>query len=240
MTRRVAVLQSNYIPWKGYFDIIHDVDVFVFYDDVQYTKNDWRNRNRIKTPAGPQWLTIPVGPSADRLVCEVEIPQNGWAMSHWKTIRQNYSKAPYFDRYAPLLEETLTARRWATLSQLNQYLIRSIAEEFLGIHVEFRDSREYKLAARKLDRLCDLLRQSGADTYISGPSAKDYIDEAHFDALGIDLCWKDYSGYPEYAQLYPPFDHAVSIIDLLFHVGPEAPGYIWGWREERDGTVRAS
>src|SRR5687767_735619 len=105
MGKRVAVLQSNYIPWKGYFDIIHDVDVFIFHDDLQYTKQDWRNRNRIKTPKGAEWLTIPVGTSEDRLICEVEIPESNWAEKHWRMIQQNYSKAPYFTLYKQFLED---------------------------------------------------------------------------------------------------------------------------------------
>src|ERR1700681_1938553 len=104
MGKRVAILQSNYIPWKGYFDIIHDVDLFVFYDDVQYTKNDWRNRNKIKTPQGTQWITIPVGTNEHRLICEVEIRDTSWQKKHWKMLQQNYAKAPYFHVFEPFLD----------------------------------------------------------------------------------------------------------------------------------------
>ena len=231
--KRVAILQSNYIPWKGYFDIIHDVDLFVFYDDVQYTKNDWRNRNRIKTQNGAAWLTIPTGTDIDRLICEVSLLDTRWAKNHYKTLVQYYSKAPFFRQYQSLLEDVYLARRWATLSELNQYFIQIIARECLGITTEFADSRSYGASGKCLDRLLNLLKKTGAEEYISGPAAKGYIDKSHFEAAGIQLVYKDYSGYPEYPQFYPPFDHYVTILDLLFHTGPDAAYYIWGWRGER-------
>ena len=226
----VAVVQSNYIPWKGYFDIIHDVDLFIFYDDVQYTKNDWRNRNRIKTPSGPEWLTIPVGKSENRLICEVGLSDNSWSQKHWATLRQNYRRAPFFAEYEVVLEEFYLGRRWASLSELNQQFIQTVARECLGIETRFRDSREYSPIGSKLDRLLDLLRKAGATRYVSGPAAKTYIDAERFLAAGIELVWKSYEGYPEYPQFYPPFVHGVSVLDLLFHKGPSAGEYIWGWR----------
>ncbi len=231
-TRSLAILQSNYLPWKGYFDIIHDVDRFIFYDDLQYTKNDWRNRNRIKTQHGAKWITIPVGEDANRLICEVGLKNPIWQIKHWKTLQQCYGRCPYFARYAPFLEEVYLGRQWINLSQLNQHLIYSIAREFLGIRTEFSDSREYALSGRKLERLLELVSSSGASRYVSGPAAKDYIDPDRFAALGVELVWKDYSAYPEYSQLHPPFEHGVSILDLLFNVGPDAPWYIWGWRSD--------
>jgi hypothetical protein len=230
MSKRVAVLQSNYIPWKGYFDIVHDVDLFIFHDDLQYTKQDWRNRNRIKTPQGLEWLTIPVGSSEDRLICEVEIKDRSWAAAHWGRLRQHYGQAPYFSTYRDFLEHVYLGSAWDNLSELNQFLIRTIARDFLGIGTEIRDSREYDPAGRKQDRLLDLLRKCGAATYVSGPAARDYIQPERFAEAGIELIWKDYSGYPEYPQPYPPFTHAVTILDLLLQMGPAAPGHIWGWR----------
>ena len=226
----VAVLQSNYIPWKGYFDIIHDADVFIFYDDLQFTKNDWRNRNKIKTAQGSKWLSIPVGTSANRLICEVEMEDAGWQRSQWDSLRQQYGKSPYFKLHRAFLEDIYLGRQWMNLSELNQFLIRTISSDILKITTQFRDSREFQLSGQKLDRLLDLIVKSKATRYISGPAAKDYIDPARFDELGIELVWKDYSNYPEYTQLHPPFEHGVSILDLLFHTGPDAPWYIWGWR----------
>jgi len=223
-------LQSNYIPWKGYFDIIHDVDLFVFYDDLQYTKNDWRNRNRIKTANGASWITIPVGEDCNRLICDVEIHNPLWQTKHWKTLQQCYCRCPHFARYRTFFEEVYMGKRWNNLSDLNQYLIREISREFLDIKTAFKDSREYALNGRKLERLMDLVIQSGAGSYVSGPAAKDYIDPGRFADRKIELVWKDYSGYPEYPQRYAPFEHRVSILDLLFNMGPDAPWYIWGWR----------
>ena len=228
---RVVVLQSNYIPWKGYFDLVHDADLFVFYDDLQFTKNDWRNRNKIKTPKGAQWATIPVGADAHRLICEVTIKDFEWQERHWALFKQHYGKCPHFARYRTFFEEVYLSRQWSNLSELNQHLIRSISEALLNIKTEFRDSREYDLTGQKLDRLLELVVKTGADRYVSGPAAKGYIEPSRFAEAGIELVWKDYSGYPEYPQRFPPFEHGVTILDLLFNVGPDAPWYIWGWRD---------
>jgi hypothetical protein len=229
--KTVVVLQSNYIPWKGYFDLVHDADLFIFHDDLQYTKNDWRNRNKIKTPKGAEWMTIPVGTDEHRLICEVTIRDAGWQAKHWQTIARHYAECPYFLRYQAFFEELYQGRTWTNLSELNQFLIRSIARDMLHIDAQFADSRDYALSNRKLDRLLELVMKAGGERYVSGPAARDYIDPARFARAGIELVWKDYSGYPEYRQRFPPFEHAVSILDLIFNAGPDAPWYIWGWRE---------
>ena len=229
--KKVAILQSNYIPWKGYFDIIHDVDLFVFYDDVQFTKFDWRNRNKIKTPNGLTWLTVPTGVNTDRLTCEVAITDMRWTNKHWKSIQQSYSRTPHFRLYKDFFEQVYLGTTWDNLSDLNQFLIEAISKDMLGIKTEFGDSRDYNSTGKKLDRLMDLIQKTGADVYVSGPSAKDYIDDKRFEEAGVQLIYKSYAGYPEYPQSYPPFEHGVTILDLLFHVGPDAPFYIWGWRE---------
>lgn len=232
--KKVVILQSNYIPWKGYFDLIHDADEFIFYDDVQYTKNDWRNRNKVMTYGGPRWLTIPTGIDAHRLIREVEIKDHSWQKKHWETIRQSYMRAPYFKLYRPFFEPIYLAREWTNLAQLNQFLIKSIAHELLGIKTTFGDSSNYQLEGKRLSRLLDLVIQSGATHYISGPAAKSYIVGPDFEKIGVELIWKDYSGYPEYPQGGLPFEHGVSILDLLFRMGPAASDYIWGWRHGRD------
>lgn len=229
MPKRVAILQSNYIPWKGYFDIIHDVDEFIFLDDVQYTKHDWRNRNRIKTPSGPAWLTIPVGQSQSRLICEVELPATDWLRRHWQRIEASYSSAPHFEAYRPCFEKIYLHRTWQRLSDFNQQLIQTISQ-WLGITTRFRDSRELALDGRKQDRVLEILELVDADVYVSGPAARDYLDPQRVADTGVELRWKDYGGYPEYPQLHPPFVHEVTVLDLLFHTGPDAAHYIWGWR----------
>jgi len=229
-TRTVAIVQSNYIPWKGYFDIIHDVDLFVFYDDVQYTRRDWRNRNRIKTPRGAEWLSIPTDGDRGHLICEVQMVDPHWQENHWKTLRQFYAKAPFFERYRDVLEPMYIGTRWTHLSAFNQKFTQLIAHYILGMRTEFTDSRQYQATGTKQDRIVDLLVKAGATRYVSGPSARDYLDGAQLAARGIELVWKDYSGYPEYPQFHPPFEHGVTILDLLFHCGPDAPRHIWGWR----------
>ena len=236
---RVAINQSNYIPWKGYFDLIHDADVFVFLDDVQFTKNDWRNRNKVKTAQGPHWLSIPVGDDLHRRIAEVALPDPWWQRKHWRTLVQLYGRAPYFETYRGFFEDVYLKRRWENLSELNQYLTRAIATDFLGIRTRFMSSSEMPSPARKQERVLSVLRALGARVYISGPAGKPYIDPARFEREGIELVWKDYSGYPEYPQSYPPFEHAVSVLDLLFHAGPGSPYYIWGWRAAASQPVEA-
>jgi hypothetical protein len=232
---RVAVLQSNYIPWKGYFDIINSVDLFVFYDDLQYTKNDWRNRNKIKTNNGSEWITIPVGPDTNRLICEVEIKDSSWQKKHWRMLKQHYGGRPFFSMYESFFEEVYLHREWHNLSELNQFLIIYIAKKFLGVTTEFSDSREYSLGGKKLDRLLELLIKTGANLYVSGPSAKSYILEDEFKKNNILIEWFDYSSYPVYPQAYGEFIHSVTILDLLFNTGNDASASIWGWRQKGPG-----
>ena len=226
----VAVLQSNYIPWKGYFDLIHDVDIFVFLDDVQYTKGGWRNRNRIKTAQGPRWLTIPVGANNHRAICEVGLPADDWPSRHLRRLQAHYHAAPFFDFYRDFLSDVYGGVRAATLSEFNQSLIVRIARDLLDIRTEFLDSRRYPRAGRRQDGLMDILRSVGATVYLSGPAGGNYLEPEPFERAGIELRYKDYEGYPEYRQVHPPFLHHVTILDLLFHIGPRAPELIWGWR----------
>ncbi len=226
--KTVAIIQSNYIPWKGYFDLIHDVDEFLFYDDVQFTVRDWRNRNRIKTQRGCFWLTIPVGSDTNRLIQDVEIRDHGWQARHWRSICHCYARAPFFKTYEPFFRQVYLEREWSNLSAFNQFLVMHISKEFLGLRTRFDQSRHFAVEGRKQDRILGLLRAVGATVYHSGPAAQAYLDTARLAAEGIEVVWKDYSNYPEYTQRFQPFEHAVSILDLLFNVGSEAPSYIWG------------
>lgn len=230
-----AIDQPNYIPWKGYFDLIHDVDEFVFYNDVQYTARDWRNRNRIITPNGEKWLTVPVGRHTHRLICEVKMQDHSWQKKHFETICFAYRKAPFYKKYIGFFEEVYMKRSWEYLYELDQYMTTYISREFLGITTKFTDSREYPKSGAKHAKLLSLIESMGnVDVYLSGPAAKNYIIDSDYEEKGIKLAWKNYAGYPEYPQLSENFTHQVSIIDLLFNVGDDAPWYIWGWRENSD------
>lgn len=227
----VGMVQSNYLPWKGYFDIINRSDRFIFYDDVQFTKEDWRNRNRIKTKDGIKWLTVPCGTSLERRICDVTLPSAHWQRKHWALLSHAYARAPHFATYRSFFEEFYIGRRWTHLSELNQALIRGISTELLGVRTEFDDSRNYELpaGAGREDRWRQVLQAAGASRFLIGPTARDYLDErkrAEIAAEGIELVWMDYEGYPEYPQLFPPFAHHVSIIDLIFNVGPRATEFM--------------
>lgn len=222
----VVVLQSNYIPWKGYFDLIAASDLFIFYDDVQYTKNDWRNRNKIKSSKSDLWLTIPCGTNLNRLINEVRVDKLSWQEQHYSSIKNSYQHASYWEYCLPLLEDIYLQNHWTFLSELNTYIIQKISREYLGLETKFQSSTEYKLEGRKQDRLMDLLRQAGASQYITGPSAKNYLDEQQFEMNGIQLNYLNYEKYTPYNQVHPPFSHNVSLIDLLICEGPNASQYL--------------
>ena len=224
--KKIAILQSNYIPWKGYFDIIKQVDEFIFYDDVQYTKNDWRNRNKIKTSSGPLWLTIPVRQETlSQKINETKVSQDNWAEKHWKSISLNYSKAPFYNQYKEKLELFFMEMKTPYLSEINRSAIE-LLNSFLEIKTVLTSSADYKLIEGKNERLIDLILQAGGTHYLSGPSAKDYIREDLFKEAGIEISWMDYSGYIEYPQLFPPFVHAVSVLDLILNTGPDSKEFM--------------
>lgn len=225
--KKVAILQSNYIPWKGYFDLINMVDEFILYDDVQYTRRDWRNRNLIKTPEGTKWLTIPVevkGKYTQR-ICDTRIVNTGWAKEHWKTIQTTYARAPQFRAFESFFGELYLNANQEYLSELNYCFLTAICG-LLGIKTRITRSSDYALSDGKNERLIGLCLQAGANHYISGPAAKSYLDESEFAAANLSLSYIDYGGYPEYEQLYPPFEHGVTILDLIFCKGSEATQYM--------------
>lgn len=225
--KKVAILQSNYIPWKGYFDMIATVDEFILYDDMQYTRRDWRNRNQIKTPQGVQWLTVPVQVKGKyhQTIRETEISDPDWAAKHWKILSLNYGRAPHFKAISGWLQPIYLEERFTHLSQLNRRLIEAVCG-YLGITTKLSNSWDYELLEGKTERLAGLVDQAGGDHYISGPAARDYIDESVFSSQRIKLSWFDYSGYPEYPQLWGEFTHGVTILDLLFNCGTRAPDYM--------------
>lgn len=228
---KCVILQPSYIPWRGYFHQIYKSDVFVFYDDVQYDRGGWRNRNRIKTSAGPVWLTIPV---AKKGSVESQAPINSirinwdrpWTKSHWATIQQSYGKAPFFETYREALENIYGRRP----DMLADFTIETTIElaGMLGLGSK-RFVRSSQLSAKgaKTERLVSILQEVGATHYISGPSASAYLEEERLAAAGVSLEYMQYQ-YEPYPQLFPPFEPQVSIIDLLMMTGPDAPRFIWG------------
>jgi hypothetical protein len=231
MHKKVAILQSNYIPWKGYFDLINQVDEFILFDEVQYTKNDWRNRNLIKTPRGLQWLSIPVkhtGLQTQR-ICDTEVADSRWAKKHWHSLLHYYSKAPFFKQYSEYFKALYLTQTPPSLSQINYQFISTI-NSILNIKTRLSCSSDYTLIPGKTARLVKLCQDSLAQEYISGPAAKNYIEADLFKAANIKLSWMDYADYPDYPQLHPPFQHNVSILDLLFNVGPDASLYMHSFK----------
>jgi len=227
---KCVILQPSYIPWRGYFDLIHRADVFVFYDDVQYDKHGWRNRNRIKTAQGTQWLSIPVhnkGATAGLMIRDVRTNDDQqWAHKHLATLRHSYANAPHLTDYRPWIERVYAAPP-PLLADFTIATTIDIAG-MLGItSTKFLRSSELGVGGGKTERLVNIVRHVGATEYLSGPSARDYIEPQKFEEAGIALEYIDYT-YPEYPQLHPPYDAQVSILDLLFMTGSEAPNYIWG------------
>ena len=225
--KRIAIVQSNYIPWKGYFDLIAATDEFILYDDAQYTRRDWRNRNQIKTPQGVQWLTVPVRVKGryHQSIRETEIDGTEWAEQHWTRLRQNYARAPHFARYAPELEALYLHGRHDTLSALNLAMLTWVNRQ-LSIATRMSSSSDYTLEGDRTDKLLNLCLQAGATEYLSGPAARDYLDESRFAAAQVAVRWFDYPAYPPYAQLWGEFVHGVTVLDVLFHCGPDAHRHV--------------
>jgi hypothetical protein len=225
--KRIAIVQSNYIPWKGYFDLINSVDEFVLFDDVQYTRRDWRNRNRIKTAGGLAWLSIPVSNKGqfEAPIKSISVEDPDWALRHWRTLCANYARAAYFRSYAALFEQLYLGCRESRLSDINKRFLSAVCE-VLGITTKLSWSWDYQFQEGKTERLVSICRQAGAGVYLSGPSAAAYIDAAQFQHAGIELVYFDYTRYPTYRQLFPPFEHQVSILDLILNEGSDAPRYM--------------
>lgn len=227
MSKKVAIIQSNYIPWKGYFDIIRAMDEFVILDDVQYTKRDWRNRNQIKTLDGVRWLSIPVVTSGlyEQAIRETKVSNQGWRKEHWLTIKHNYSKAPHFAEYADQISDLYLNHDEDYLTKINRQFIEAICQ-ILDIRTPITDSSDYTDTQGKNERLIDICKQAGATDYYSGRAAEGYLDMGLFNAQGIQVHFLDYSNYPEYPQLHPPFVHGVSVLDLIFNTGQSATDYM--------------
>lgn len=223
--KKIAILQPNYIPWKGVFDLINRVDVFVFYDDVQYTTKDWRNRNKIKTPQGDLWLTVPVrskGLRGQRISeAMIDLEKQNWQQKHLESIRNNYKQAPFFRKYEDLLEEIYVNHVWEKIADLDIFATRRIAE-LLDIDAEWHRSSDLdqygSKDGEKVLRICETL---GCDYFLNGPSAKPFMDGHLFEQKGVALEFMDYN-YVPYPQLHGPFTHHVTVLDVMFNCGPSA------------------
>jgi hypothetical protein len=227
---RAVIIQSNYIPWKGYFDLLAHADTVVLFDSVQSTKNDWRNRNVIKSQGGKSWLTVPVNHSNTLRVREVTVASPMWHQKHLRTIKQAYARAPHAAEVFPLLDDWYArAGALRTLSDVNRVFLSGICR-YLGIGcrvLEVQDlmADEEHDRLQPTERLVQVCRRIQADTYLSGPAARSYLDTARFAEAGVAVEWFDYAGYPEYPQLHGPYEPAVSILDLLLMNGPASPGF---------------
>jgi len=233
--RTIGIIQPNYIPWRGFFDIVHEVDVFVFLDNVQYTVRDLRNRNRIRTRRGDTvWMTVPVIGGRNQLIKDVKIDgTQPWILKHLEALKRSYGSTRNFQEYFdPLCE--VYARGFTSLSGLDIALTNTLSH-WLGIETEFVNASTIPTTGEKEDKLLQLVTYLKGDVYLSGPAAKSYMSDELWEDAGVEVRFKDYSGYPEYHQISEPFDAAVSLLDLLFMVGAEAPDYIWGKYRQKTG-----
>jgi hypothetical protein len=227
--RRALISQSNYIPWKGYFDAIRLCDVFVLYDDMQFTKRDWRNRNLIKTQAGTQWLSIPVEVAGKfhQKINETRVSDPKWNLVHWRTIAGSYARAPYFKEFKPVVEELYLDCRETLLSEINFRFLSAICD-FLEIKTKLVRSSEFTLSGENSsERLMNLCLDLGAQEYLTGPAARDYLNVEIFERNKVAVKWMDYSRYPVYPQLFGEFVHGVSVLDVIFNLGPHARSAIF-------------
>jgi hypothetical protein len=224
---RICIIQSCYIPWKGFFDLIGRCDEYVIYDSTQYVKRHWHNRNRIKTANGVEWLTIPVVTKGrfEQPIDQVEI-EKPWADKHWRSLELAYKRAPFFEQLAPAIRGWYErADKQQRLTDVNAIFLHGIAR-LLGLKTHIVGDAAYPVTGVKTERLLAICRTAGADRYLSGPSAKEYFDESMFASAGIATEWMSYAGYPEYPQLHGAFEHAVTALDLLFNTGPKARNYL--------------
>jgi WbqC-like protein family len=224
---RICIIQSCYIPWKGFFDLVGRCDEYVIYDSAQYVKRHWHNRNRIKTANGVEWMTIPVVTKGrfEQPIDRVEI-EKPWADKHWRTLELAYKRAPFFEQFAPKVRGWYeSADKQPRLTDVNAIFLHGIAG-LLGLKTRIVGDAAYPATGVKTERLLTICRAAGADHYLSGPSAKEYFDESIFASAGIATEWMSYAGYPEYPQLHGAFENAVTSLDLLFNTGPEARHYL--------------
>jgi len=227
MSKRVAIVQSNYLPWIGYFDLMNSVDEFVLYDEVQYTRRDWRNRNKVKTPDGPKWLTIPVESKGNYFqpISAVLVSEPRWFESHWKNLSFSYARAKFFEETTSTLQPIFDQLEHLSLSSVNSTLLKSIANRG-GIRTEISDSLRYPGTGNPSERLANICVSAGASAYVSGPAAKAYLDPTPFNKEGIEIEFFRYPEYPAYNQQWGPFVPNLSVIDFIFNHGWSLDEYL--------------
>ena len=230
--KKIVITQSNYIPWKGYFDSIAISDEFVIYDDMQYTKRDWRNRNIIKTNNGLKWLTIPVEVKGKffQKIKDTKISDKNWNINHLSTLKHNYKNSNKFNEVKDFIEDLYFNATQNYLTEINVHFLTELSK-YLKIKQNFKFSSEFNLSEDRNQRLVDICLKLNGNQYFSGPAARNYMNESLFEKSGIEVIYFDYSGYKEYEQLYPPFEHGVSILDLIFNTGEDAYKYLKSTRK---------
>lgn len=220
---RIGILQPGYLPWLGFFEQIYRSDVFVIYDDVQYDKEGWRNRNRIKTANGVQWLTVPVIMSFKEhpLIHEVRIDnKQNWRKKHLMSMQQSYSKAPFYRKYIGMFEEAYS-KGWQYLVDIDMHFILELTN-CLGMgDKKIVRSSTLNIDGDRIERLINICKKFNADTFYEGAAGRDYIDAAYFAQCGIKVEFQDYK-HPVYKQIYNDFVPYLSVIDLLFNYGDES------------------
>jgi hypothetical protein len=220
MGKSIAIVQSNYLPWIGYFDFVNSVDEFVLYDEVQYTRGDWRNRNKIATPSGVQWLTIPLRTKGNysEPICNMEVSGDDWSEAHWKSLSRNYRRSSHFDEIASEFEPLYKNLDMHLLSEINFTITSQILKK-IGIRTVLSDSRSYISDKGKTQRLLGICLAAGASKYVSGPTARSYLDQGLFEEHGVEVEYFSYPSYPTYGQVWGEFVPNLSIIDVLFNCG---------------------
>lgn len=221
VSRIIAIHQPQYLPWLGYFDKIDRCNIFIFLDNVQFKKNEWQNRNRIKTTKGWQWLTLPVIHKFPQKIFEVEINNTvQWGKKHLNSLITNYSRAPYFKKYIEFFEQTY-ARNWEYLVDINIHIIEYLAKAMGISNKKFFRASEFKPCEGKCERLVDLCKLAGGNIYLSGKEGAKYMDLDNFEKENIQVMFQNYT-HPQYLQLFGSFEPFLSVIDLLFNCGPDS------------------
>jgi len=220
--RTLVVLQPGYIPWLGFFDQMRRSSVFVYYDDVQFDKHGWRNRNRIKTPAGPLWLTVPVlhsGRNQPTIIDTLVDQRTPWARKHLKTLRQYYAKAPFLNRYLPELEEMLE-RSWSHIAALDIAVVELMAR-WLSLAPSIHRASQLGVGGEKSERLLNFCLHFGVERYLSGNAAQDYLDVDLFARHRVAVEWQNFV-HPVYPQLHGAFVPYLSALDLILNCGDDS------------------